>query len=89
MSDIGNDIVGLLKHPVVAPGDGVVWVDGFNPLREHGIGVIVILCLPAGHIRQYNRVVDLRTLLLDRLQRTIHRRKSETSQDILRKDEKV
>ena len=28
VGDIGDDIVGLLKYPVVAPGDGVVWVAG-------------------------------------------------------------
>ena len=56
MGDVGDDVVGLFEHPVVAPGDGVVWVDGLDPLREHGIGVIVILCLFPGHICQVSGV---------------------------------
>jgi hypothetical protein len=27
VGDVGDDVVGLFEHPVVAPEDGVVWVD--------------------------------------------------------------
>ena len=40
MSDLGEDIVGLLDHPLIAPRDCEAWVDGFDAFREHGIGVI-------------------------------------------------
>ena len=44
VGDIGDDIVGLFKHPVVTPGDGIAGVDGLDSLREHGIRVVVIFC---------------------------------------------
>ena len=72
MSDVGYDIVGLLKHPVVAPGDGIAWVDRLDSLREHGIGVVVVFRLLAGHIGQHDRIVDLWVHLFDRLQRVMH-----------------
>ena len=64
VGDVGDDIVGLPEHPVVAPGDGVVWVDGLDSLREHSIGVVVVFGLLTGHIGQYNCVVDLWVFLL-------------------------
>ena len=64
VGDVGSNIVGLLKHPVVAPGDGVMWVDGFDSLREHSVGVVVVFRLLARHIGQYNCVVDLWIFLL-------------------------
>ena len=59
VSDIGDNIVGLFEHPVIAPGDGVVWVDGLNSLWEHCVGVVVVFGLLVGHIGQHNSVVDL------------------------------
>ena len=35
VGDVGDDVVGLFEHPVVAPGDGIVWVDRLDSLREH------------------------------------------------------
>ena len=64
MGNIGDDVVGLFEHPVVAPGDGIMWVDRLDPLREHRVGVVVVLGLLAGHIGQHNCVVDLRIFLL-------------------------
>ena len=52
VGDVSNNIIGLFEHPVVAPGDGVMWVDGLNPLREHSVGVVVVFRLLAGHIGQ-------------------------------------
>lgn len=39
MGDIGHDIVGLLKHPLVAPRDCEAGMDGFDAFRQHSIGV--------------------------------------------------
>ena len=64
MRDVGNDIVGLLEHPLVAPGDGVVRMNGLDPLWEHGVGVVVILCLLPGHTGQHDCIVDLWIFLL-------------------------
>ena len=52
MVDVDDDVVGLLEHPVIAPGDGVVWVNGFDSLWEYSIGVVVVFCFPARHIGQ-------------------------------------
>ena len=40
MSDVGNNIVRLLNHPLVTPRDGESRMDGFDAFREHGVGVI-------------------------------------------------
>ena len=48
MGDVGDDVVGSFGHPVVAPGDGLVRVDGPDPLREHGVGVVIVLGFLAG-----------------------------------------
>ena len=64
VGDIGDNVVGLLEHPIVAPGDSIVWVDGLDPHREHSVGVVVVFCLLAGHIGQHNRIVDLGIFLL-------------------------
>ena len=72
VSDVGDDIIGLFEHPVVAPGNGVVWVDGLDPFREHGIGVVVIFRFLAGHIGQHNSLVDLWIFLLQFLQLAMH-----------------
>ena len=52
MGDVGDDVIGLFEHPVVTPGDGVVWMDGLDPFREHGVGVVVVFCFLSGHIGQ-------------------------------------
>ena len=54
MGDVGDDVVGLFEHPVVAPGDGIVWVDRFDSFWQHCVGVVVVLGLLAGHIGQSN-----------------------------------
>ena len=64
MGDVGDHIVGMFEHPVVAPGDGVVGVDGLDPFWEHSVGVVAIFRLLAGHIGQHNCVVDLWVFLL-------------------------
>ena len=64
MGDIGDDIVGLFDHPIVMPGDSIVWVDKIKPFREYSVGVVIILSLLARHISQYNGIVDLRILYL-------------------------
>ena len=40
VGDVGYDIVGLLDHPLITPGDSKARMDGFDALREHGVGVI-------------------------------------------------
>ena len=37
MGDIGDDVVGLLKHPVVAPGDSVMRMDKLDPFLRQKI----------------------------------------------------
>ena len=64
MRDVANNIICLLEHPIVAPGDGVMWMDGLNPLWEHGVGVVVIFRFLAGHIGQHDGVLDVRIFLL-------------------------
>ena len=64
MGDVGDDIIGLFEHPVVTPGDGIMWVDGLNSLWEHSVRKTVIFGLLAGHIGKHNSVVDLQIFLL-------------------------
>ena len=64
VGDVGDDIIGLFEHPVVAPGDGIMRVDGLDSFREHRVGVVVIFCLFTGHIGQHNCAVDLRVFVL-------------------------
>ena len=71
-SDVCNDILGLPEHPVVAPGDSVVWVNGLDPFREHGVRVVVVFCLLARYIGQHNGVIDLRIFLFHFLQLAMH-----------------
>ena len=66
VSDVGDDVVRLFEHPVVAPGNGVVWVDRLDSLREHRVGVVIVFCLLTGHIGQHDGVVDLRVFSLAR-----------------------
>ena len=40
VGDIGDDIIGLLDHPLVTPRDSKARVYGFDALWEHSIGVI-------------------------------------------------
>ena len=64
VGNVSDDIVGVFQHPIVAPGNGVMWVDGLDPLRKHSVGVVVVFCLLTGHIGQHNSVVDLWIFLL-------------------------
>ena len=52
VGNVGDDIVRLFEHPVVTPGNGVVRVDGLDPLREHGVGVVIEFRFLARHIGQ-------------------------------------
>ena len=49
-----------------------MWVDGLDSLREHCVGVVIVFCLLAGHIGQYNGIVDLWIFLLQSLQLAKH-----------------
>ena len=40
IGDVGDDIVGLLEHPVAAPRDEVMRMDRLDPLWTHSIVVI-------------------------------------------------
>ena len=53
MGDVGDHVVGLFEHPVVTPGNGVMWVDGFNTLREHRIGIVLPYSQPRGSVGSY------------------------------------
>lgn len=41
VSDVGHNVVGLLEHPFIAPGDKKAWVDGFDFLQKHGARIIM------------------------------------------------
>ena len=55
MDDVGHDIVGVLDHPLVAPGDGKMRMDSFDALREQSIGVIAGVFL-SGHTLEHNGI---------------------------------
>ena len=42
MGDVGDNVAGSFEHPIVAPGDGVVWVDRLNSFWEHSVGVVIV-----------------------------------------------
>lgn len=41
-----------------------MWMDGLDPLREHGVRIIVVLSLLSGYVDQHNSVTDLRVFCL-------------------------
>ena len=61
VGDVGHDIVGLLEHPVVAPRDSKTWMDGFDTLRKHGVGVIAGIKLVSfwGQTLQNDGITDM------------------------------
>jgi len=61
MGDIGHDIVGLLEHPLVTPWDCEAKVDGFDALREHGVGVVAGIKLVSlwGQTLQNDGITDM------------------------------
>ena len=42
-----------------------MWVDGLDPLREHGVGVVIVFRFLAGHIGQHNYMINLSTVHLN------------------------
>ncbi len=64
VGDVGDHEIGLLQHPVVAPGDCVARVDGLDALWEHGVRIVVVLGLLTGHVGQPHSVIDSWVLLL-------------------------
>lgn len=59
MGDVSYNIIRLLEHPVIAPGDCITRMDILYSLREHGIRKIVVLSLLSGHVGQHNSVINL------------------------------
>ena len=60
--DIRNHEVGVLKHPIVPPGDRIARMNVFNPLRQHGVRIIFVFTGLLGHVCKHNCVRDCRIL---------------------------
>ena len=59
MGDVGDDVVGVGEHPGVAVGDSVAGVDGFEALREYGVGVVFVFGWFSRQVGKDNGVVDV------------------------------
>lgn len=71
--EVGDDVVRLFQHPVVTPRNGVVWMDGLYPFREHFVGMVFVPILLIGHTCQHDGVIDVRVFFHQFLQNSPHR----------------
>ena len=62
VGNVGHDIVRLFEHPFIAPRYGETWMDCFDALREHGVGVITGIKLVSfwGQTLQNDGITDVR-----------------------------
>ena len=63
VGDVGDNIVGVVEQPVVAPSDGVAGVDGFEAFREDGAGVVFMFGWFSRHVCKDNGIVDVGVFL--------------------------
>ena len=60
MANVGDNIIGLGKHPTISPIEGVFGMYQLNALRQHKIGGCVFVRIWFWHPGKNNAVADVR-----------------------------